>query len=214
MKKIIFLLLAACSFTLAAFSQSEKYVAAMQKNLTQLDSAKTQDDFIKVANNFERIGDAEKTQWTAYYYAGLALSRVGWMFPAINKDDNSAKIIALMDKAELLVPNDTAKSEVYTVRNMAYTQQMLVDPQSRYMTYGQQAGGALQKAMALYSSNPRAYYLRGMSLFNTPPQFGGGKDKAKVVFEKAIALYKSEHPQPLYPNWGYQQTEQQLALCQ
>ena len=53
-----------------------------------------------------------------------------------------------------------------------------------------------------------------MSLFNTPPQFGGGKDTAKVVFEKAIALYKSEHPQPLYPNWGQQQTEQQIVLCQ
>ncbi len=41
MKKSIFLFLAAFTFTIAAFSQSEKYVAAMQKNLQLFDSAKT-----------------------------------------------------------------------------------------------------------------------------------------------------------------------------
>jgi hypothetical protein len=215
MKKNIFLLLAVCSFALTAFSQSDKYILAMGKNLSQFDSAKTTDDFVKLANNFERIGDAEKTEWTAYYFAGLALSSAGWIpSTTINKDDNSGKIIILMDKAELLAPNDTAKSEIYTIRNMAYTQQMIVDPQNRYMTYGKQAKDALQKAATLYPNNPRVYYLQGMSLFNTPPQFGGGKDKAKLVFEKAIALYKIEHPLPLYPNWGQKQAGYQLTLCQ
>jgi hypothetical protein len=214
MKKIIFLLLAACSFTIAAFSQSDKFVSAMKNNLALFDSAKSADDFVSLSNTFERIGDAEKTQWLPYYYAGLALSSAGWMSTTINKDDNSGKILTLMDKAESWAPNDTAKSEIYTVRNMAYTQQMIVDPQTRYMTYGQQAAAALQKAGQFYSNNPRIYYLKGMSLFNTPPQFGGGKDKAKPVFEKAVALYKTEQPLPLYPNWGQKQAEYQLTLCQ
>jgi len=214
MKKIIFTALVVCGFTVAAFSQSDKYILAMGKNLSQFDSAKTTDDFIQLANNFERIGDAEKTEWAAYYYAGLALSSAGWIpSTTINKDDNAGKIIILMDKAELLAPNDTAKSEIYTIRNMAYTQQMIVDPQSRYMTYGKQAADALQKAETLYPNNPRVFYLQGMSLFNTPTQFGGGKDKAKIVFTKAIDLYKAEHPQPLYPNWGQKQAEYQLTLC-
>ena len=213
MKKIIFLFLATCSLQLA-FSQSDRFVAAMKTNLDLYDSAKTADDFIAVANNFQRIGDAEKTQWLPYYYAGLALSSAGWRSKDLDKDANSPKIIALMDQAEALAPNDTAKSEIYTVRNMAYTQQMMVDPYSRYMTYGQQSGAALQKAMKLYPNNPRVYFLQGMSLFGTPPQFGGGKDKAKPVFEKAIALYKSEQPLPLYPKWGQKESERQLTLCQ
>jgi hypothetical protein len=53
-----------------------------------------------------------------------------------------------------------------------------------------------------------------MSLFNTPAQFGGGKDKAKPLFEKSIALFKSAEPKPLYPAWGRLQAEQQLAQCQ
>jgi hypothetical protein len=50
----------------------------MQKNISLLDAAKTT-GFQTAANAFERIGDAEKTQWL-YYYAGLSWpGRVGWI---------------------------------------------------------------------------------------------------------------------------------------
>jgi len=53
-----------------------------------------------------------------------------------------------------------------------------------------------------------------MSIFGTPEQFGGGKAKAKPIFEKAIALFKAESPKPLYPHWGQKQAEEKLAECQ
>lgn len=211
MKKSIFLFIAACTFSVAAFSQSEKFVAAMQKNLQMFDSAKSPEDYTKMANTFERIGDAEKTQWTPYYYAALALSSAGWMPQITDKDANAEKILAFCTKAEAIAPDNNAKSEIETVRNMASTQQMMVDPQARYATYGKAAGDALQKAITLYPNNPRIYYLQGMSMMGTPVQFGGGKDKAIPLFEKAIALYKSETPAKLYPHWGQKQAEEALA---
>jgi hypothetical protein len=214
MKKYLFFLMAAASLQFTAFSQSDKYVAAMQNNLALFDSAKTVEDFTKMANNFERIGDAEKTQWLPYYWAGLALSTSGWMPAVTDKDANSARIDALCDKAEATASSNADKSEILSVRNMAATQQMMVDPQNRYMSYGKTAGEALQKAMTLNPANPRLYYLQGMSLFNTPSQFGGGKDKAKPVFEKAEQLYKEEKPGQFYPHWGQKQTEDMIAQCQ
>jgi hypothetical protein len=208
MKKMLLI-----SFVLAAISagaQSDRFVSAMKKNLTLMDSAKTTADFQNVANAFERIGDAEKTQWLPYYYAGLALARIGWMDQKLDKDANADKIKTLCDKAEALDKN----AEICTIRNMAATQQMMVDPQSRWQTYGIEASTALQKGMALDPDNPRLYYLQGMSLFNTPEQFGGGKDKAKPVFEKSVALFKKAQPKPLYPDWGKDQAEQMLAKCQ
>jgi hypothetical protein len=68
--------------------------------------------------------------------------------------------------------------------------------------------------MALDPNNPRLYYLQAMSLFNTPAQFGGGKDKAKPVFEKSVALFKAAQAKPLYPSWGRPQAENMLAQCQ
>ena len=214
MKKFIFFLAAAASLQMTAFSQSDKYLAAMKKNLTLFDSAKTVEDYTKLANTFERIGDAEKTQWLPYYYAGLALSSAGWMETLKDKDANAARINSLCDKAESIATADADKAEILSIRNMSGTQQMMVDPQTRWMSYGQAAGQVLDKALKLDPNNPRLYYLRGMSLFGTPPQFGGGKDKAKPVFEKAVQLYKEQKPKDLYPRWGQKQAEDMIVQCQ
>jgi hypothetical protein len=208
MKKLITILVLLAS--LSGFAQSERYVAAMQKNLALFDSSKTTADYQALAAAFERIGDAEKTQWLPYYYAGLALATAGWADTKLDKDANSAKIKALCDKADAIAKS----SEVFEIRNMAATQQMMVDPQNRYMSFGQEAGTALTKGIEIDPKNPRLYYLQGMSLFNTPEAFGGGKAKAKPVFEKAVSLFKSEEVKPLYPKWGQKQAEEMLAQCQ
>jgi tetratricopeptide (TPR) repeat protein len=209
MKSILFLsmLLGA----LGGSAQSEKYIAAMEKNLHLMDTAaKTTADFLALSNNFERIGDAEKTQWLPYYYAGLALANAGWGDEKLDKDANSTRINTFCDKAEALDKN----SEIYVLRNMSATQQMLVDPQTRYMTYGMKAKQDLEEAIQLNPDNPRIYYLQGESLFGTPVAFGGGKDKAKPLFEKALALYKTDKPKYMWPDWGKERTELQLAKCQ
>jgi hypothetical protein len=193
-----------------ANAQSDKYVAAMKKNFTLMDSAKTTADFQNVSNAFERIGDAEKTQWLPYYYAALALTTPAWTDQKLDKDANAEKIKALCDKADALDKN----AEICTIRNMAATQQMLIDPQTRWQTFGMEASAALQTGMKLDPNNPRLYYLQAMSLFNTPEQYGGGKAKAKPVFEKSIELFKKEEHKPLYPHWGQEQAEQALAKCQ
>lgn len=196
--------------SLLALSQSDKYMEAMQKNLSQLDAAKTTQDFQTVANSFARIGETEKKQWLPYYYAGLALSRAGWADPNLDKDANAQRIKAYCAKAMSIEKN----SEIYSLLNMAATQEMMVDPQTRWQTYGQEASAKLDTAMKLNPDNPRLYYLKGMSIFNTPVAFGGGKDKAKPLFEKAVALYKVEKPKALEPHWGQPLAEDMLAKCQ
>jgi len=195
-------------------AQSDKYAAAMQKNLDMFDSAKTTADFQGVAGAFERIGDAEKTQWLPYYWAGLALTMPGWTDTKLDKDANAEKIKALCDKADALAKDNADKAEILSIRNMAATQQMIVDPPSRWSTYGQEGAGYLSKAKQLNPNNPRLYYLEGAGIFGTPEQFGGGKAKAKPVLQKAVELFKADQPKPLYPHWGLKQAEDMLAQCQ
>jgi len=208
------LVLAAIIFMVSANAQSDKYVDAMKKNLSRFDSVKTTAEFQGLAAAFERIGDAEKTQWLPYYYAALALTTPGWQDAKLDKDANAEKIKALCDKADAVVKDDADKSEILSIRNMAAMQQMIVDPQTRWATYGQESGKYLQQAKQLNANNPRLYYLEGANVFGTPEQFGGGKVKAKPILEKAIALYKAEQPKPLYPHWGQKQAEDMLAQCQ
>ena len=212
MKKMILALTLLSS--IMTYAQSDKYTTAMQKNLDMFDSAKTTVDFQGVAAAFERIGDAEKTQWLPYYYAGLALTMPGWTDTKLDKDANADRIKTLCDKADGLAKENADKAEILAIKNMAATQQMLVDPQSRWSTYGQEGAGYLSKAKQLNPNNPRLYYLEGAGIFGTPEQFGGGKTKAKPVLQKAVELYKADQPKPLYPRWGQKQAEDMLAQCQ
>jgi len=222
------LLAATIIFSVAAHAQSDKYTEAMKKNLSLFDSAKTPADFENLAAGFQRIGDAEKTQWLPYYWQGLALARIGWMYFPDEKGVTAVKVAdldqavsgvagrinAAADKAEATATDNNAKSEIQILRYMALTQQMIVDPQSRYMTFGAQGAEALQKATQLNPNNPRAYYMQAMGVYGTPEQFGGGKAPAKPLFQKAVDLGKAEQKQPLYPDWSLEQAEQMLALCQ
>ena len=212
MKKLI--LIVSLMIAVISNAQSEKFEPAMKANLSKFDSAKTLADYESIAAAFTRIGDAEKTQWLRYYWAGLALTTGGWADQKADKDVLAGRINALCDKADALTTGNADKAEILVLRNMAVTQQMLVDPQARYMTYGQQAANFLQKGMSLNSNNPRIYYLQGMSLFNTPEQFGGGKEKAKPVLEKAVALFKTEEVKPFHPGWGDEEAINTLAQCQ
>lgn len=207
--KAFILAVALCS-SVAIQAQSDKYVQAVQKNLALLDTAKTSADLQAASAAFERIGDAEKTQWIPYYYAALAQVRVALSDKSADKDALATKALALVSKAEVIETN----ADLYTIRNMAATTQMMVDPMSRWQTYGPQAATALQNATKANPDNPRIYYLQGMAAFNTPVQYGGGKDKAKVLFEKAAALGKAEQVKPLHPHWGGAEAEKMLPLCQ
>src|SRR5207253_7715952 len=129
--------------TVAVNAQSDKYEDAMKKNLSMFDSSKTTLDYQNLSSAFERIGDAEKTQWLPYYYAGLALTTAGWRDNNLDKDANSEKVKSLCDKAEALTTDNSDKAEILSLRNMAATQQMMVDPQTRWQTYGTEAGAAL-----------------------------------------------------------------------
>lgn len=211
--KRLFFSIALIAITVSVNAQSEKFAGAMQSGFEKMGSAQSPADWQTIAATFERIANAEKNQWLPYYYAALALSTQGWMDQQLDKDANSAKIKSLCTLAEGLTTDAKDKAEILSVVNMACTQQMMVDPSARWMTFGMEAGKALEEAMQLDPTNPRLHYLKGMSLFGTPAQFGGGKDKAKPVFEKALELYESAEVKPMYPDWGKKETADMIQQC-
>ena len=61
MKKILSLA-AILSITLFTSAQNKKYIAAMEKNVIALDTTRDGLQLQNLANNFERISNAEKTK--------------------------------------------------------------------------------------------------------------------------------------------------------
>ncbi len=190
-------------------AQSDKYVQAMETNINALSDAKTVAELQATSNNFLRIAEAEKTQWLPYYYAALAQAFIGYMDQSGDKDVLGNYGRSILEKAEAIEKN----GETYAVRYMLANIQMMVDPMTRWQTYGMQATEALNSGKKLDPENPRIYYLQGVNLFYTPEQFGGGKVAAKPLLEKSVELYNAASPKPLYPKWGKPQAEKVLAEC-
>ena len=92
--KHLFVFAIAIVGSLVLNAQSEKYVNAMKKNIAELDSAHDAARLAELANNFERIAEAEKTQWLPYYYASYCQVMNAFMEPDKSKTDGIA------DKAE------------------------------------------------------------------------------------------------------------------
>jgi len=180
----------------------------MQKAITDMDSAKSTEQLQTASAMFERIGDAEKSQWLPYYYAALCQTNIGWLDQKSDKDKLAEKTKSLLNKAESIEKN----SEIYIIKSMTATQQMLVDPQGRWQTYGAESMEALADAKRLDPTNPRAYYLEGTSVMNTPAAFGGGKDRAKPILQKSVELFKTFKPASnLHPTWGQSLAERSFA---
>lgn len=200
-------------FTTATYAQSERYMGAMQKNLSLMESSfKNPADLLSLANNFERIATAEKNQWLPYYYAAFCQVNLGFMEQDKDKVDAIAdKANALIEKADSLMPNH---SEIACIKSMIATCHMLVNPMQRWQQYGTASNNFIDAAIKQNTNNPRPYYLRGQSLKNTPENFGGGCKTAKPVLEMALEKFNAFSPANLLePNWGKPQLEQVLATC-
>jgi hypothetical protein len=182
----------------------EKYEKEMKKNLEKLNDCKTPNDFIKLANNFERIAVAEKDKWLSYYYSAFV-----YVLASYVDSSNSRKDIYLdkSDKfnniADSLEPNN---SEIYTLKGMIAQARMQVDPMNRWQKYGADATKNFTKAIEIDTLNPRPEYLIGAGTFYTPTQFGGGPTVAKPILEKSLAKFEKFVPEnEIMPNWGKEQ---------
>jgi len=211
MKKMF---IAFLSLAIAAqgFAQSEKFTKAMTGTLAQLDSAKTADDMLSISASFERIADAEKTQWLPYYYASLCQVLYAFMKNDMAGNDAFAgKAEALLNKADAIQPEN---SEISCVKSMIATLRMLVNPQQRWQQYGGTINTELANAKKQDPANPRPYYLQGQNLRNTPEQFGGGCNTAKPLLEEAVRKFEAFKPASnIAPNWGKDMAEKTLATC-
>lgn len=211
MKKVN-LLIVMLIITSSLFSQSAKYMDAMKKSLAEFNADSTAEQFLAVANKFERIALAEKTEWLPYYYAALSRTFMSFLTEDKSKVDEVLDVAQkYADKADSISPGN---SEIMLLKGMVLSGRIMVDPMSRGMQYGMQSSALTQKAMQLNPDNPRSYLMMGQALFYTPEQFGGGKDKGCEMIMISNDKYNTFTPATeISPDWGKEMLMQLVALC-
>lgn len=194
------------------FAQSN-YDKIMSEKMAKVEAHMTNDDFTALANDFERIANKESTKWQPYYFAAFSTIQKGRLLMRNNKVTELDAVAALadkyIDKADELSPNN---SEIYVLKKMSTSLKMMVDPMSRFMTYGKEAQQYLAKAKELDMMNPRVTIIEAEDAYFTPEQFGGSKDKGLELFKKAIAQFTAFKLKTSNdPNWGKAEAEYFLS---
>ncbi|MPT30985.1 MAG: hypothetical protein E2600_04820 [Chryseobacterium sp.] len=211
MKNLI--LTAALLFVSTITFAQTAFEKAMTEKIAKVEDHKTPDEFTALANDFDRIGIKESTQWQPYYYAAFATIQKGRIL--MRGDDKSGLDAVAADaekyiaKAETLSPNN---AELFILKKMTSGLRMMADPMSRYMSEAPIAQQALAKAQELDPNNPRITVLQAEDAYFTPEQFGGSKAKGTELFKKAVeqfATYKSKSS--LDPKWGKGEAEYFLS---
>lgn len=187
------------------------YNEAMKSNIGKLyQNMNSRDSLVNIAATFQRIGQIYPKEWLPAYYASYSYLAMTF------KDKDAESINAALDKAQVLAdealktaPNE---SEIHVLQAFIYS--MRITDASKGYKYSTLSNEALTKATAFNANNPRIYYIRGQNTLHTPAMFGGGKNKALPLFEKAKALFESQTiTDPIMPNWGKTINDNMLQQC-
>jgi len=202
MKKLIILSVTLCFLTAVGVAQgNSKFEKAMSDNLKSLDTAKSAGAFMALANNFDRIANAEKKEWLPYYYAAFCYTMLALNSPNVDQID------PLADKAESYLSKagelSAKNSEISCLYGMLTAARITVDPMNRWQQMSSDLQTYLARSKAENPNNPRPYLLEANTTLRTPESMGGGRIAAKPIVEEAIKKYETFKPEnPLYPNWG------------
>ncbi len=210
MKK--FALIALCTL-LAQVAMAQDFKTTLAKTFYEFDSAKLPEQQIAMCNKLGLVAKKWNKEWTAHYYVALAKTILSYA-----EKDNPKKDAYLDDAekelAEAISNIGKENDETFVLAAMIANARMAVDPQNRWMKFGQEFSSDLQKAKELNPQNPRMYYLEGISKFFTPKAYGGGKKIAQPYFEKAQTLFAPENDNDITkPSWGKKHNENFLAEC-
>jgi hypothetical protein len=194
--------------SISTYAQSN----ALQTAVTQLDQAKTVNDYRQLEKTF--TGTSGTPAWLSPYYAALCNAKIGFLLqddgekiePYSERGEQQAKqALALLDSSR----QHKERAEVYTVLSMIYRTKVFINPMTYGRKYGMLSQQMLDKAIALEPQNPRALYVAAWVKFYTPKMWGGDKEKAKQLAGESLA--KLGNPgTDVYPHWG--KAEDQLLL--
>lgn len=115
-----------------------------------------------------------------------------------------AEVGTLLSRAEKdlqdVIRNDAKSAEARVLLAAVYGSMIRFggDP----IDLGPASQNLLSDALKLEPNNPRVHVQLGMNAFHTPPEYGGGTDKAEAEFRQALALFEREPAGRPWPNWG------------
>lgn len=194
MKNIIIIIITLFSTSIIAQTPYDK---GMQKGFEYWNKGETD----KAIATFDRIGQAEKTNWLPYYYA--ANVAITSSFAERNKEKKELLLEKASENIKKAMELSKDNSEIYTLKGLLLTSIVSSNPMVNGPKYTGETIEIYNKAMQLDSTNPRPIYLNGQFQMGAAKFFK--QDLEPFCKEVQSSLDKFDNFTPkgkYYPNWG------------
>ena len=193
---------------------SSDYLKTMTATIKMLFESNEIEEYVQVANTFERISLVEEDKWHPYYY--LALTKIIMS----TKVSDSEKVDRFLDHAQdaldkAMAVHQAPHSEMVAIQGFIHMLRIPVDAASRGPEYSGLAMHEISKSIELNPENPRAHYIMANMQMGTARFFGNDYTMACKSLGESLRLFekkvKPEHP--LDPAWGIDWAEALTSQC-
>ena len=209
--KSVTLASAAAPVSTTTAAAPDAYTAAMLDIIAAQAAAKTPAEVQATLAPLERVAAAAPAAWEPRYYQARAYVKMG--FAGTNGDAQDKlfdQAQAALDQA--LKMKNADRAELLVLQAYVLQGRIMVSPMLRGAVYTGRVQEALGEAKALSPNNPRVYVVLANDVYFRPAMFGGGGEKAKPLYEKAVALFATYKPaSALSPTWGLGNATSSLA---
>jgi tetratricopeptide (TPR) repeat protein len=167
----------------AAITFNTNYVFAEQSTIDSIELASQQ-------HNLSELTEIAKN--AAGYDAALVNYRLAI---AHNIMGETEKALALLDIAQAALLDDKLgadKSEANALLAQVYGYRISIKPITGFY-YGIKSNNALNNAVQINKSNPRAHLVKGIIALNTPSMFGGSKQQALSSLNASLIHYQNDN---------------------
>jgi tetratricopeptide (TPR) repeat protein len=153
----------------------------------------------------DRLGPARNDSHfaaLANYYVGYASYKRSMILLQVDKDKAVAYLDTAVSRLEEAVSRDRTFAEAYALLSSCLGMKISFAP-AEAMALGPKSSSALARAKELAPTNPRVAMVGALATYNTPPMYGGSKERGFEEMKSAVGLF--DHwgvTDSLQPDWG------------
>jgi hypothetical protein len=200
-------------------NDTAKQVAAIVAQIQRADYAGDRDAMQKGYDDLKPFLEDKELASRIRYWRGFAQWRraINGFNDSIDPKQLEQDLKTASDEFKIAMEKDPTfiDAKVGTISCLGYLAFMNRKDQARAKELVGQIMPLLKQADEMTSDNPRLIWVHGPILWNTPPERGGGQEKAIENYQHGLEMCSkiNANNDPLEPSWGKPELMMSLAYC-
>jgi hypothetical protein len=208
------------SVTIAAATSTNDVVEKVVAIVSKIQRADYEGDQAAMQAGYDGLEpfvDDETMGSCVRYWRGFARWRraINGFNDSVDPNEMEQHLRAALDEFRSAIEKDQAfvDAKIGSLSCLGFLAFMNRKDQPRAQEFVSQILPLLKEAIEAAPDNPRLIWVRGPIFWNTPPDKGGGQDKAIENYERGLEICSKLKPvaDPLEPSWGKPELMMSLA---